>query len=140
MAQAKKFTWGATGLAIAVVIAAFVMWIAPSRQTSSAQDSARAAAPPLISRGYTDSPAGTAVVAGDPAGGTNLLELRIKDGQKVKRDEIIAVLSVLRWERRRPAWLIQPGQSDLASDTLGRWSSGFPRRSGQVCRTFCECA
>src|ERR1700730_16996478 len=76
MAQAKKFTWGATGLAVAAVIAAFVMWIAPSRQTSSAQDGARAAAPPpLISRGYTDSPAGTAVVAGDPAGGTNLLEL-----------------------------------------------------------------
>ena len=49
--------------------------------------------PPLISRGYTDAPAGTAVVAGDPAGGTNLVELRIKDGQKVKRDEIIAVLS-----------------------------------------------
>jgi multidrug efflux pump subunit AcrA (membrane-fusion protein) len=94
MAQAKKFTWGAMGLAVAAVIAAFVMWIAPSRQTSSAQDGARAAAPPpLISRGYTDSPAGTAVVAGDPAGGTNLLELRIKDGQKVKRDEIIAVLS-----------------------------------------------
>ena len=94
MAQAKKFRWGATGLAVAAVIAAFVMWIAPSRQTSSAQDGARAAAPPpLISRGYTDSPAGTAVVAGDPAGGTNLLELRIKDGQKVKRDEIIAVLS-----------------------------------------------
>jgi HlyD family secretion protein len=33
------------------------------------------------------------VVAGDPAGGTNLVELRIKDDQKVKRDEIIAVLS-----------------------------------------------
>ena len=33
------------------------------------------------------------MVAGDPNGGTNLVELRIKDGQKVKRDEIIAVLS-----------------------------------------------
>ena len=94
MAQARKFTWGATGVAVVAVIAAFVLWIAPSRQTSSAQDGARAAAaPPLISRGYTDAPAGTAVVAGDPAGGTNLVELRIKDGQKVKRDEIIAVLS-----------------------------------------------
>ena len=92
MAQAKKFTWGATGLVVVAVIAALVLWIAPSRQTSSAQDGARPAAA-LISRGYTDAPAGTAVVAGDPAGGTNLLELRIKDGQKVKRDEIIAVLS-----------------------------------------------
>jgi HlyD family secretion protein len=92
MAQAKKFTWGATGLAVAAVIVALVLWMAPSRQTSSAQDGAQPAAA-LISRGYTDAPAGTAVVAGDPAGGTNLLELRIKDGQKVERDEIIAVLS-----------------------------------------------
>jgi HlyD family secretion protein len=93
MAQAKKFTWGAAGLMVVAIIAVLVMWIAPSRQTSSAQDSGRTAAAPLISRGYTDAPAGTAVVAGDPAGGTNLIELRIKDGQKVKRDEIIAVLS-----------------------------------------------
>jgi hypothetical protein len=92
MAQAKKFTLGATGLMVVAVIAALVLWMAPSRQTSSAQDGARPVAA-LISRGYTDAPAGTAVVAGDPAGGTNLLELRIKDGQKVKRDEIIAVLS-----------------------------------------------
>jgi multidrug resistance efflux pump len=48
---------------------------------------------PLISRGYTDAPAGTAVIAGDPGGGATLLELRIADGQKVKRDEVIAVLS-----------------------------------------------
>src|SRR5258708_833617 len=65
-----------------------------SGQTSSAQDAAASAAlPPLISRGYTDAPAGTAVVAGDPGGGTVLVELRVKDGQKVKKDEIIAVLS-----------------------------------------------
>ncbi len=93
MAKAKKFTWGATGVAVVAVMAALALWIAPSRQTSSAQDTAKPAAPALISRGYTDAPAGTAVVAGDPSGGSNLLELRIKDGQKVKRDEIIAVLS-----------------------------------------------
>ena len=68
------------------------MWIAPSRQTSSAQDGIRPAGP-LISRGYTDAPSGTVVIAGDPGGGTVLLELRITDGQKVKRDDIIAVLS-----------------------------------------------
>ena len=92
MAQAKKFTWGATGVAVVAVVAALAMWIAPSRQTSSAQDGVRSPGP-LISRGYTDAPAGTAVIAGDPLGGTVLLELRISDGQKVKRDEIIAVLS-----------------------------------------------
>jgi HlyD family secretion protein len=52
-------------------------------------------AAPLASRGYTDAPTGTVVVAGDLAGGTNLLELRIKDGQTVERDGIIAVLSNL---------------------------------------------
>jgi HlyD family secretion protein len=93
MARAKKFTWRTTGVAVLVVVSAFVLWMAPSRQTSSAQDGARAAATPLIARGYTDAPAGTTVVAGDPNGGTNLVELRIKEGQKVKHDEIIAVLS-----------------------------------------------
>jgi multidrug resistance efflux pump len=73
-------------------MAALALWMTPSRQTSSAQDGTRNDGP-LISRGYTDAPAGTAVVAGDPAGGSTILELRIKDGQKVKRDEVIAVLS-----------------------------------------------
>jgi multidrug resistance efflux pump len=47
----------------------------------------------LISRGYTDAPAGTAVIAGDPVGGSVLTELRIKNGQPVKRGEIIAILN-----------------------------------------------
>lgn len=72
--------------------AALILWTTPSRQTSSAQDGPRPL-PPLISRGYTDAPAGTALIAGDPAGGGVLTELRITDGQTVKRDEIIAVLS-----------------------------------------------
>jgi len=75
------------------VIAALVLWVAPSRQTSSAQDGIKPLGP-LISRGYTDAPAGTAVLAGDTAaGGSVLMELRVKDGQKVKREEVIAVLS-----------------------------------------------
>jgi len=92
MARARKFTWSAAGLAVLFVVGMLALWIAPSRQTSSAQDGIRPAGP-LISRGYTDAPAGTAVIAGDPAGGTVLLELRITDGQKVKRNDIIAVLS-----------------------------------------------
>jgi multidrug efflux pump subunit AcrA (membrane-fusion protein) len=79
-------------LAVLLVGAALILWMAPSRQTSSAQDGPRPL-PPLISRGYTDAPAGTALIAGDPAGGGVLIELRITDGQEVKRDEIIAVLS-----------------------------------------------
>jgi multidrug resistance efflux pump len=92
MVRAKKFRWSATGVALLVVIVALTMWMTPSRQTSSAQDGMRSDGP-LISRGYTDAPAGTAVIAGDPGGGATILELRIADGQKVKRDEVIAVLS-----------------------------------------------
>jgi len=92
MARQQRFRWGATGVAVLFIIAALVLWIAPSRQTSSAQDGIRPTGP-LISRGYTDAPAGTAVIAGDPTGGGVLQELRITDGQKVKRDEVIAVLS-----------------------------------------------
>lgn len=92
MAQVRKFTWSAAGLVVLLVGAALILWMTPSRQTSSAQDGPRPL-PPLISRGYTDAPAGTALIAGDPAGGGVLIELRIVDGQKVKRDEIIAVLS-----------------------------------------------
>jgi multidrug resistance efflux pump len=80
-------------VAILFVIAALVLWIAPTRQTSSAQDGVKPVGP-LISRGYTDAPAGTAVLAGDlQVGGPVLAELRVKEGQKVKRDEVIAVLS-----------------------------------------------
>jgi HlyD family secretion protein len=92
MARARKFTWGAAGIAALAVVAILAMWITPSRQTSSAQDGGRTVAP-LISRGYTDAPAGTAVIAGDPLGGAVILELRITDGQKVERDGILAVLS-----------------------------------------------
>ncbi len=93
MAREQKFRWGATGAAVLFVVAALALWIAPSRQTSSAQDNV-AVEGPLISRGYTDAPAGTAAIAGDTAaGGSVLLELRIAEGQNVKHDEIIAVLS-----------------------------------------------
>ncbi|MBI2736167.1 MAG: HlyD family efflux transporter periplasmic adaptor subunit [Rhodospirillales bacterium] len=93
MARAKKFRWGAVGLAILVAVAGIGLWVMPSRQTSSAQDTGKPAQPPLIARGYTDAPEGTAVVAGDPAGGSVLVELRVKDGQKVKKGEVLAVLS-----------------------------------------------
>ena len=92
MAREQKFKWGATGVAALFVVAALVLWIAPSRQTSSAQDAVQTEGP-LISRGYTDAPLGTVVVAGNPDGGGVLAELRVANGQKVKRDEVLAVLS-----------------------------------------------
>jgi multidrug resistance efflux pump len=92
MAREQKFRWGATGIALLFVLGALLLWIAPSRQTSSAQDAVRPTGP-LISRGFTDAPAGTALVAGHTAGGDVISELRIVEGQKVKRDEVLAVLS-----------------------------------------------
>jgi HlyD family secretion protein len=91
-AKASKFPWrGVGGLALVAAVSAG-LWVAAERQTSSAQEGIRPTGP-LISRGYTEAPAGTVVIAGSPLGGANVIELRIKDGQHVKRDEIIAVLS-----------------------------------------------
>lgn len=92
MARREKYRWGATGIAVLFVVAALALWIAPTRQTSSAQDGVRPTGP-LISRGYTDAPAGTVIIAGDPASGGVVQELRVAEGQKVKKDEIVAVLS-----------------------------------------------
>src|SRR5579883_2269066 len=93
MAREQKFRWGAAGLAVLSVIAAMALWIAPSRQTSSAQDSGVTPGP-LIARGYTDAPTGTAVIAGDASPGNGMmLELRVKEGQKVKKGDVVAVLS-----------------------------------------------
>jgi HlyD family secretion protein len=94
MARGRKIRWGAVSAAVLVAIAATGLWIMPSRQTSSAQDGAKAAnQQPLLARGYTDAPEGTVVVAGDPAGGSVLVEMRVRDGQKVKKGDVLAVLS-----------------------------------------------
>jgi multidrug resistance efflux pump len=91
MARTTRFLRVALGASAVVVIVALVLWIGPDRQRSKAQDTRPPG--PLISRGYTEAPAGTVVIAGDPAGGEVVLQLRVTDGQKVKRDDIIAVLS-----------------------------------------------
>ena len=92
VARVKKFALPAAGVVLLAVIVTVVFGKAPSPQTSTAVGGVQRDGP-LTSRGYTDALAGTAVIAGDTGGGSNLLELRVKEGQKVKRDEIIAVLS-----------------------------------------------
>jgi HlyD family secretion protein len=92
LARVNKFVLAVTGMAVLTVVVTVFLWEAPSRQTKDALNGVQLSGP-LTSRGYTDAPAGTAVIAGDAGGGSNLLELRVKEGQKVKRDEIIAVLS-----------------------------------------------
>jgi len=91
-ARKSKFPWrGVGGLTLVAAVSAG-LWVAAERQTSSAQEGIRPTGP-LISRGYTEAPAGTVVIAGSPLGGATVIDLRIKEGQHVKRDEIIAVLS-----------------------------------------------
>jgi HlyD family secretion protein len=91
VARVKKFALPAAAVVLLAVIVT-IFGIAPNPQTSTAVGGVQRHGP-LTSRGHTDALAGTAVIAGDPGGGSNLLELRVKEGQKVKRDEIIAVLS-----------------------------------------------
>jgi HlyD family secretion protein len=88
----RKRNLATAGVAVLMGAITLSVWLAHSGQGTSAQDGAKPATP-LVSRGYTDAPAGTVVIAGEPGGGSVLVELRIVDGQKVKRDEIIAVLS-----------------------------------------------
>lgn len=94
MAQSGKFAWLGVlfGAVVIVVIAAAGVFGLPELQVGSAQNRSEVNGP-LISRGYTDAPVGTAVIAGDPVGGSVLTELRIKNGQTIKRGEVIAVLN-----------------------------------------------
>ena len=80
-----------TGTVAVVAIAVAGAWIARSQQAANGSTVLQSSGP-LIARGYTEAPAGTAMIANDPNGGSVLKELRIKEGQIVKRDEIIAVM------------------------------------------------
>src|SRR5262245_7387715 len=91
MALLGRLSSKALGLLTMIAIVAMAVWLMPERQISSARD--RPNGKPLIARGYTDAATGTVIVAGDPLGGQTILDLHIKDGQTVKRDEVIAVLS-----------------------------------------------
>jgi HlyD family secretion protein len=91
MAHKKKVALGFLGIIAAVLLTGVVLRLMPVRQTSRAE--VLETNGPLMSRGNVDSPAGTVVIAGDLGGGGVLDELRITDGQKVKKDDIVAVLS-----------------------------------------------
>jgi multidrug resistance efflux pump len=80
-----------TGTVAVVAVAAAGAWIAHSQQVANGTTALHSSGP-LIARGYTEAPAGTVMIANDPNGGSVLKELRIKEGQIVKRDEVIAVM------------------------------------------------
>lgn len=81
------------GTVAVVAVAVAAAWIARSQQATNGTTSAAETNGPLLARGYTEAPAGTVMIANDPNGGSVLKELRIKEGQTVKRDEIIAVMA-----------------------------------------------
>lgn len=86
----RRFFTGTLAIAAIAVAGA---WIARSQQANGTGTAPPEAQGPLLARGYTEAPAGTVMVAGNPNGGAVLRELRIKEGQEVKRGEIIGVLS-----------------------------------------------
>ena len=76
-----------------IAVAALAIAWAVNGQQAATPVGAGSAPGPLIARGYSEAPSGTVVIANDPQGGAVLRELRIREGQKVKRGEIIAVMS-----------------------------------------------
>jgi HlyD family secretion protein len=92
MAKIQRYIGVAAGAIVMTIVGALALENAPGHRVGAKKDGIVARGP-LISRGYTAAPTGSVVVAGDPSGGDMLIELRIVDGQKIKRGDIIAVLS-----------------------------------------------
>ena len=89
----QKYPSGATGAVVLTIAIVISPWVTPGGRIGNAQDGVRPSGP-LISRGYIDAPAGTVVLGADmEVGGSVLTELRVVDGQKVKRGDVIAFLS-----------------------------------------------
>src|SRR5262245_48517710 len=93
MTWKSELTGRLLSLLTVFAIVVLALWLAPNHQLNSAQDRQQANNHPLIARGYTDATMGTVTIAGDARGGQKVIELRIKEGQKVKLGEIVAVLS-----------------------------------------------
>lgn len=93
MATIRRIGRIASAVTVVVGIAAAGIWFAGNRAAISQSAHVPQPTGPLISRGYTDAPAGTALVANNPAGGSVLKEMRIQEGQTVKKGEIIAVMA-----------------------------------------------
>jgi multidrug resistance efflux pump len=82
-----------TGAVAVIAAAVTVAWIAHSQASGSGGTAPLQPTGPLIARGYTEAPAGTVTVANNVVGGSMIRELRIKDGQTVKKGDIIAVMA-----------------------------------------------
>lgn len=83
---------------------------------------------PLVSRGYTEAPAGSVVIAGNPEGGAVVTELRVQPGQTVKQNQIIAVLSTYAEAEIE----IRRLKAELAKDKLKRQSMVSGHRIARI--------
>jgi multidrug resistance efflux pump len=79
-------------MAVSIALVTAVL-ATPCNRDSWAQGTDKSAQLPLVARGITDAPDGTVIVSGELVGGNLLIELRIKERQKVEKGEVIAVLS-----------------------------------------------
>jgi multidrug resistance efflux pump len=86
----KRIMTGTVALAAVAIGAA---WFAQSQQATSNPTAPPQSVGPLIARGYTDAPSGTVMITNDANGGSLLKELRIHEGEWIKKDQVIAVMS-----------------------------------------------
>jgi len=104
------------------IIGALALWIAPSRQTSSAQDGVRPPRAPSFA-GYTDAPTARRPSAAIPRRLCDL-EVRVVEGQKIKRDDILAVMS-----NYPKSVAIRSTEAELAKASSAQGDGlGLPRR------------
>jgi multidrug efflux pump subunit AcrA (membrane-fusion protein) len=81
-----------TGTVVVVAAAVAGVWIAHGQASGSGSAPPKPTGP-LIARGYTEAPAGTVTVANNPVGGSLLRSMTIKEGQIVKKGDIIAQMA-----------------------------------------------
>jgi HlyD family secretion protein len=84
-----KWTYGIPVVCMAIVLVpAIGIW-----GTDASTRGPVEATGPLISRGYTDVRAGSALVAGDPQGGELVAALNVRAGDFVRKGQVLALLS-----------------------------------------------
>ncbi len=88
-----KSSWRVYSLSVVAVAATLTASLLLSREPGGTTQSSAQQEPPLLTRGFTDAPSGTVALGADPEGGGVLTEMRVKEGESVKRGDIVAVLS-----------------------------------------------
>ena len=126
MAKMQKYRWRAVATMV-FSVAATCLWLVQAHQTSNAQGGTRPNGP-LISRGYTEAPAGSVIVAGEAEAGSTVLELSVVDGQKIKRGDLIAILSGYT----KAEVMVRTTEAALEKDRRGREAMVSGPRTAEI--------